>query len=113
MTEAEKIRCGNDRDLFDALRRDPTIVRIKKRIARIEDDAPFRTRRRLLATAVRLSTAMAPSLRSMADACIEKLGVALPLELFVFPSPRHNAMCFRPEEGRPVGYVFFGVVGGF
>ena len=100
MTEAEKIRCSNDLDLFDALGRDPTIVRIKERIARLEGDAPFRTRRRLLATAVRLSPAMAPSLRSMADACIEKLGVALPLELFVFPSPQHNAMCFRPEEGR-------------
>ncbi|HBP14300.1 MAG: M48 family metallopeptidase [Pseudomonadota bacterium] len=100
MTEAEKIRCSNDRDLFDALSRDPTIVRIKEQIARIEDDVPFRTRRRLLATAVRLSPAMAPSLRSMADACIEKLGVALPLELFVFPSPQYNAMCFRPEEGR-------------
>ncbi|MEE3278265.1 MAG: M48 family metallopeptidase [Pseudomonadota bacterium] len=100
MTEAEKIRCSNDRDLFDALSRDPTIVRIKEKIARIEDDVPFRTRRRLLATAVRLSPAMAPSLRSMADECIEKLGVALPLELFVFPSPQYNAMCFRPEEGR-------------
>ena len=86
MTEAEKIRCSNDRDLFDALGRDPTIVRIKERMARLEDDVPFRTRRRLLSTAVRLSPAMAPSLRSMADACIEKLGVALPLELFVFPS---------------------------
>ena len=100
MTEAETIRCGSDRDLFDVLARDPTIVRIREKIARIEDDVPFRTRRRLLATAVRLSPAMAPSLRSMADACIEKLGVALPLELFVFPSAQHNAMCFRPEEGR-------------
>ena len=100
MTDAEKIRCSNDRDLFDALSRDPTIVRIKEHMARLEDDVPFRTRRRLLSTAVRLSPAMAPSLRSMADACIEKLGVSLPLELFVFPSPQHNAMCFRPEEGR-------------
>ena len=92
MTEAEKIRCSNDRDLFDALGRDPTIVRIKERIARLEDDVPFRTRRRLLSTAVRLSPAMAPSLRSMADACIEKLGVSLPLELFVFPSPQHLSL---------------------
>jgi tellurite resistance protein len=66
----------------------------------MEEDLPFRTRRRLLATSVRLSERMSPELRKMADRCVERLGVEIPLELFVFPSPRHNAMCFRPEDDR-------------
>jgi hypothetical protein len=36
----------------------------------------------------------------MADECIETLGMDIPLELYVFPSPQFNAMCFKPEEGR-------------
>ena len=97
---AENIRCENDRDLFDTLLADRTVVRCNDKIARMEEDVPLRTRRRLLATSVRLSERMAPTLRRMADECVEKLGVEIPLELFVFPSPQHNAMCFRPEQGR-------------
>lgn len=99
-TPAETIRCENDRSLFDQLLTDKTIVRVNEQIARMEEDLPFRTRRRLLATSVRLSARMAPGLRKMADACIEKLGVTIPLEIFVFASPQHNAMCFRPEDDR-------------
>lgn len=99
-TPAEHIRCENDRSLFDQLLADTTIIRVNEQIARMEEDVPFRTRRRLLATSVRLSERMAPELRKMADHCVEKLGVEIPLELFVFPSPQHNAMCFRPEDDR-------------
>ena len=99
-TPAEHIRCENDRSLFDQLLADAAIIRVNEQIARMEEDLPFRTRRRLLATSVRLSERMSPDLRKMADHCVEKLGVELPIELFVFPSPQHNAMCFRPEDDR-------------
>lgn len=99
-TPAEHIRCENDRSFFDQLLAEPTIIRVNEQIARMEEDLPFRTRRRLLATSVRLSERMSPELRKMADHCVEKLGVEIPLELFVFPSPQHNAMCFRPEDDR-------------
>ena len=99
-TTADGVRSANDRELFESLLADRTIIRINEAIARREEDVPFRTRRRLLATSVRLSQRMAPQLRKMADACIDKLGVEIPLELFVFASPVHNAMCFRPEDDR-------------
>jgi tellurite resistance protein len=99
-TPAEHIRCENDRSLFDQLLADAVVIRVNEQIARMEEDLPFRTRRRLLATSVRLSERMSPELRKMADHCVERLGVELPIELFVFPSPQHNAMCFRPEDDR-------------
>ena len=97
---ADQIRCENDRSLYEQLLADRTIIRVNEQIARMEEDLPFRTRRRLLATSVRLSERMAPALRKMADRCVERLGVEIPLELFVFASPQHNAMCFRPEDDR-------------
>jgi hypothetical protein len=57
-------------------------------------------RRQLLAGSVRLSAGMAPSVHKMADHCIEKLGVDIPLELYAYSSPQFNAACFKPEEGR-------------
>ena len=36
----------------------------------------------------------------MADACIEKLEMNIPHELFVYSSPQFNAACFKPEDGR-------------
>ena len=43
---------------------------------------------------------MAPALSRIADECIEKLGVSIPLELYAYNSPNFNAACVKPEEGR-------------
>jgi len=43
---------------------------------------------------------MAPDIHKMADECIEKLAMDIPLELYVYNSPTFNAACFKPEEGR-------------
>ena len=43
---------------------------------------------------------MAPELHHTADACRERLGLTIPLELYVFPSPTFNAACVKPEAGR-------------
>lgn len=99
-TISEDIRCENDLALFESLSRDPEVCKVNERIARMEQESPLRTRRRLLATSVRLSQRMSPNLHAMMNESIQKLGVEIPCELFVFPGPQHNAMCFRPEAGR-------------
>jgi uncharacterized tellurite resistance protein B-like protein len=64
------------------------------------EKGPMGLRRRLLSTSVRLSRSMSPAVHKMADHCIEKLGVDIPLELYAYASPQFNAACFKPEEGR-------------
>ena len=98
--EADRIRCSSDRDLVETLLKDRTVKRVNEQIERMEDKTPTGTRRRLLATSVRMSRRMAPDLHKMADNCIERLGMEIPLELYVFASPQYNAMCFKPEDGR-------------
>ena len=98
--EADRIRCSSDRDLVETLLKDRTVKRVNEQIARMEDKTPTGTRRRLLATSVRMSRRMAPDLHKMADGCIERLGMEIPLELYVFASAQYNAMCFKPEDGR-------------
>ena len=96
----EDIRCQNDLQLFNTLLKHPDVIKVNEQIARQEEKGPTGLRRHLLATSVSLSRSMAPEVHKMADECIETLGMDIPLELYVFPSPQFNAMCFKPEEGR-------------
>ena len=96
----EDIRCQNDRQMFDTLLKHRDVVKVNEMIARQEEKGPTGLRRHLLATSVTLSKVMAPKVHKMADECIETLEMDIPLELYVFPSPQFNAMCFKPEEGR-------------
>ena len=98
--DADSIRCRNDREIFDLLIEDPTVKRVNELIAKREEEGHMGLRRRLLSTSVRLSRRMASSLHEMADECGETLGLDIPLELYVYPSPQANAACFKPEEGR-------------
>lgn len=97
---AEKIRSQNDLTLCAELLENRDVKKVNDYIAREEDKGPGGLRRRLLATSVRLSRRMAPDVHTMADECIEKLDMKIPLELYVFASPQYNAMCFKPEDGR-------------
>jgi len=76
------------------------VMRLNEMIAKREEEGPMGTRRRLLATSVRLSRSMAPHVHKTADECIERLGVTIPVELYVYASPSFNAMCVKPEDGR-------------
>ena len=96
----EDIRCQNDRQMYDTLLKHRDVVKVNEMIARQEEKGPTGLRRHLLATSVSLSKTMAPDVHKMADECIETLEMDIPLELYVFPSPQFNAMCFKPEEGR-------------
>ena len=96
----EDIRCQNDRQMYDTLLKHRDVIKVNEMIARQEEKGPTGLRRHLLATSVSLSKSMAPQVHKMADECIETLEMDIPLELYVFPSPQFNAMCFKPEEGR-------------
>jgi len=103
--QADDIRCANDLTLFEKLKQNRDVVRVNEQIQRHEAEGPTGIRRNLLSTSVRLTPGMAPDIAKMADECIEKLGVELPLELYVYSSPQFNAACFKPENDRL--YVMF------
>ena len=103
--QADDIRCDNDLALFEKLKDHIDVKRVNKEIAKHEAEGPTGIRRNLLSTSVRLTKGMAPEITKMADECIEKLGVELPLELYVYSGPQFNAACFKPEDDRL--YVMF------
>jgi uncharacterized tellurite resistance protein B-like protein len=97
---ASGIRCDNDTKIAQNLLNHMLVQRVKEQVDREAEKGPMGMRRRLLSTSVRLSRSMSPTVHKMADHCIEKLGVDLPLELYAYASPQFNAACFKPEEGR-------------
>jgi len=103
--KADDIRCDNDLALFEKLTEHVDVKRVNKQIQKHEAEGPTGIRRNLLSTSVRLTKGMAPEITKMADDCIEKLGVELPLELYVYSGPQFNAACFKPEDDRL--YVMF------
>ncbi len=103
--QAADIRCDNDLALFDKLKKHRDVIQVNQQVERHEAEGPSGVRRNLLSTSVRLTQGMAPEITKMADECVERLGVELPLELFVYSSPQFNAACFKPENDRL--YVMF------
>ncbi|MFT6406739.1 MAG: hypothetical protein ACJAQ6_000149 [Arenicella sp.] len=103
--QAADIRCANDLALYQKLINHSDVKRVNQQIARHEAQGPSGIRRNLLSTSVRLTRGMAPEIADMADECVDKLGVELPLELYVYSSPQFNAACFKPEDDRL--YVMF------
>ena len=97
---AEELRSRQDREIARQLMETAEVRRVNEMIEKREEQGPMGTRRRLLATSVRLSRNMAPWLHEMADDCIEKLGVKIPTELYIYASPSYNAACVKPEDGR-------------
>ncbi|MEM8496858.1 MAG: M48 family metalloprotease [Pseudomonadota bacterium] len=99
--KANEIRSSSDLKLFGSLLQNTDVKRVNSHIERMEEKrSGGQTRRHLLATSVRLSRNMAPTLHDMADHCVDRLGIETPLELYAFSSPQFNAACFKPEDGR-------------
>ncbi|MBX2823435.1 MAG: M48 family metalloprotease [Gammaproteobacteria bacterium] len=101
----DELRYRNDKDLYDELLEERDVKRVNEHLEKLEAEGPTAIRRRLLSTSVRLSAAMAPDIQKMADECVERLGIEIPVELYVYSSPTFNAACFKPEAGRL--YVMF------
>lgn len=97
---ADDLRSKQDLEIARQLMETAEVKRINEMIEKREEKGPMGTRRRLLATSVRLSRNMAPWLHEMADDCMQKLDVTIPLELYVYASPTYNAACVKPEDGR-------------
>lgn len=97
---ADSVRCENDVRLSQILLEDRLVKGVKEQVDRLVEKGPMGVRRKLLSSSVRLSRRMSPEVHKMADHCIEKLGVEIPLELYAYASPQFNAACFKPEEGR-------------
>ncbi|HEY5644717.1 MAG TPA: M48 family metallopeptidase, partial [Pseudomonadales bacterium] len=98
---ASELRCESEVILYDRLLTHATVRQANEQLERIfERGESSSIRRRLLATSVRMSEAMAPDLHAMARQCSECLDLNIELELYVFASPTYNAMCFKPEDGR-------------
>ena len=100
MANALSLRSKHDQDLYDQLLQDTDVKRVNDHIARQEERGNLGVRRHLLSTSVRLSTSMASELHKTAAACSERLGLDIPVELYVFPSPSYNAACVKPEAGQ-------------
>ena len=96
----DELRALGDRTLFERLKKDRLVRRTCEWLEEREEESPLRTRRQLLATAVRLTPGMAPGVHKIIDRCREALAVAIPLEVYVYSSPQFNAACVKPEQGR-------------
>jgi len=99
------IRCSNDEKMFQKLVALQDVVKANEFLKKQADNTSSPIRRHLLSKSVRLSKKMAPKIHKMAEHCIEKLGVKIPLELFVYSSPQFNAACFKPEDNKL--YIMF------
>ena len=97
---AQNLRCRSDLELFEKLSANATVKAANERLEKHADSGPSGTRRRLLATSVRLSPRMAPQIARLSRECSERLGLDIPLELYVYASASLNAACFKPEDGR-------------
>lgn len=98
--QADRIRSRHDRMLAEQLISAPEVTAYNLYQTEREAAGVQSIRRRLLATSVRLSERMSPGLARIAEDCVRKLEVDLPLELYAYASPHFNAACVKPEEGR-------------
>ncbi len=92
------LQAAGDRDLRERLLADATVTSAIERLNKkgLGEGA----RRHLLATATRLTEAMAPDVHAIIDGCRQTLGVDGTLEIYVYPEPRFNAAAVKPEKGR-------------
>lgn len=91
------LRARGDRELFDKLMREREVTRAIERFEKEAGD--LGARRQLLGTAMRLSPEMAPDVHQIMESCRTTLGIQLPVETYVYPSPAFNAAAVRPERG--------------
>lgn len=98
--DGQRLRSRGDVELATKLLDLPDVKLYKVRRERDPDD---QVRRQLLAQAVRLTPTMAPALHNALTHCRTTIGIEVPVELYVWPSPGYNAFSFAAERGR--GFV--------
>lgn len=98
--DPHRLRSEGDTTLFAELSKHPLVLRTTRELEQHERRGPLGVRRQLLATSLRLTESMSPSLAMITASCREVLDVDIPLETYVYASPHFNAACVKPEEGR-------------
>lgn len=93
---ALEFRCEGDADLHKKLLQ---VDEVRKKRKELEENPSRSTRRRLLATSLRLTRSMSPQLHDMLDHCARMLSLDIPTETYVYNSPQFNAACIKPENG--------------
>ncbi len=97
--DAKDLRSRGDSDLAEKLLAEPLVTRLIERLER-EQHGPKGVRRHLLATSLRLTEQMMPDVHEIVRDCRARLGIEIPLEVYVYPDTRFNAACIKPEDGR-------------
>ncbi|MFK7817922.1 MAG: M48 family metallopeptidase [Planctomycetaceae bacterium] len=92
-----KYRCEGDLALYNELLETDEV---KQATRRLEDNPGAGVRRQLLATALRLTDKMSPTLHGLLEDSIKELKVEIPVEVYVYNSPQFNAACLAPENDR-------------
>ena len=105
------LRAGGDRDLAQRILREPGVGGAIERYEKHAEE--MGARRELLAKALRLTREMAPEVHEIVEACRAALGVATPLETYVYPELQYNAAAVRPERGRLFMMISAGLLEGF
>jgi Zn-dependent protease with chaperone function/tellurite resistance protein len=108
--DGQRLRARGDVELASRLL---ALPEVKLYQVRRDRDPVEQTRRQLLATAVRLTPTMAPALHAAVDHCRAVVGLELPVELYVWPSPGYNAFSFAAERGRGFVGVTSSILEGF
>lgn len=98
--DANDLRSHGDRDLSEKLLEEELVKKVIEEIEKEEKKSPGGVRRHLLATSLRLTESMMPGMHKTVAECRERLGIEIPLELYVYPSASFNAACIKPEAGR-------------
>jgi hypothetical protein len=110
---ASDLRSRGDRELARKILDDPMVQRVIRDLERAQEKTPRGIRRRLLATALRVTETMMPDIHAEVRACRESLGIEIPLEIYLYPGPEFNAACVKPEEGRLFILVSSGLMEAF
>jgi Zn-dependent protease with chaperone function/uncharacterized tellurite resistance protein B-like protein len=98
--DATRLRSRGDRELAEKLLEERLVKRVITHLEKAEEKSPGGVRRRLLATALRVTEEMMPDVHEEVRECRQRLSVDTPLEVYVYPDARFNAAAVKPEAGR-------------
>ncbi len=90
-------RCEGDRTIAAELLQNPIVLDAMRER---RENPTAGVRRQLLANALRLTVGMAPRLHEVLDELVERLGITISVEIYVYSSASFNAACLAPENDR-------------
>lgn len=98
MATSDEFRAVGDESGFRTLMQDDDVRR--SAAAAVAEGEQAKVRRQLLASSVRLTDVLAPTLHRIVGECREKLAITDPCECYVYASAEANAGVTQPDAGR-------------